>query len=67
MNAAVQCLAHTAPLKRVFLDHAYKADINMGNINGSKGKVARAFGDVTCALWQVCVLAAFETSTVRLD
>ena len=57
MNAAMQCLAHTTPLKAIFLNGAYKVDVNMDNVNGSKGAVVTAFGDVLQALWQVNLLA----------
>ena len=56
MNAAVQCLAHTAPLKSIFLNDAYKVQVNRENANGSKGAVVSAFADVMQALWQVIVL-----------
>ena len=56
MSAAVQCLAHTAPLKSVFLTDAYKVDVNRDNVNGSKGAVVTVFGDVMQALWQVGLL-----------
>ena len=53
MNAAVQCLAHTEPLKAIFVTGACKVDVNTENMNGSKGAVVTAFGDVVQALWQV--------------
>ena len=53
MNAAVQCLSHTMPLRTLLLDAAYKEAINKENILGSKGVVVTAFGDVVQALWQV--------------
>ena len=56
MSTAVQCLAHTAPLKSIFLNDAYKVDVNMENVNGSKGAVVTGFGDVMQALWQVGML-----------
>ena len=62
LNAAVQCLAHTGLFKTLFLTSVYKADINEENLNGSKGRVVRAFGDVMQALWQVHHLDLYKTS-----
>ena len=53
MNSSVQCLAHTAPLLRVFLSEAYKADINRDNPLGNKGELAEAFGDLVSKMYQV--------------
>ena len=43
----------TEPLKAIFVTGAYKMDVNTENLNGSKGAVVTAFGDVVQALWQV--------------
>ena len=59
LNAGVQCLSHTVPLRSLFLDAAYKEAINMENIDGSKGVVVTAFGDVVQALWEVNMLASY--------
>ena len=54
MNSSVQCLAHAAPLVRVFLSGAYKEDLNPDNPLGNKGELAEAFGNLMKLLWQVC-------------
>ena len=54
MNSSVQCLAHAAPLVRVFLSGAYKEDVNPDNPLGNKGELAEAFGNLMKLLWQVC-------------
>lgn len=53
MNSSVQCLAHAAPLVRVFLTGAYKRDLNPDNPLGNKGELAEAFGSLMKLLWQV--------------
>lgn len=65
MNSSVQCLAHAAPLVRVFLSGAYKNDLNPDNPLGNKGELAEAFGNLMKLLWQVrpsCVQCAGWTS-----
>ena len=53
MNSSLQCLAHAAPLMRVFLGGAYKAEINPDNPLGRGGELAEAFGSLMQKLWQV--------------
>ena len=54
MNSSVQCLAHAAPLVRVFLSGDYRQDLNTDNPLGNKGELAEAFGNLMKLLWQVC-------------
>ena len=53
MNSSLQCLAHAAPLMRVFLSGAYKAEINPDNPLGRGGELAEAFGALMQKLWKV--------------
>ncbi len=55
MNSSLQCLAHAAPLMRVFLGGAYKAEINPDNPLGRGGELAEAFGSLMQKLWKVGV------------
>ncbi|KAK9473563.1 uncharacterized protein V1510DRAFT_414376 [Dipodascopsis tothii] len=51
MNSVLQCLAGTGPLARYFLNGSYRKDINVRNQLGSKGVLAKAFGDLLSALY----------------
>ncbi|KAK9826555.1 hypothetical protein WJX74_002546 [Apatococcus lobatus] len=51
MNSSLQCLAHTVPLMRVFLEEAYKADLNVDNPLGMRGELATSFGMLMDRLW----------------
>lgn len=53
MNAALQCLSHTAPLKDFFLDpdSNWKNQLNRDNFLGHHGEVADAFGSLMQAMW----------------
>ena len=53
MNSSLQCLTHAAPLMRVFLGGAYKAEINPDNPLGRGGELAEAFGALMQKLWKV--------------
>lgn len=53
LNAVVQCLAHTPPLKLMLTSRAYRADINMTNTLGKKGQVATTFAELVDALSKV--------------
>jgi ubiquitin C-terminal hydrolase len=53
MNSSLQCLAHAAPLVRVFLSGCYRQDLNPDNPLGNKGELAEAFGSLLKLLWQV--------------
>lgn len=53
MNSSLQCLAHAAPLVRVFLSGQYKQDLNPDNPLGNKGELAEAFGALLKLLWKV--------------
>lgn len=36
MNSALQCLAHTVPVLRVFLSDEFRAEINRDNVLGAR-------------------------------
>jgi hypothetical protein len=53
MNSALQCLAHTVPLMRVFLaNDRWKAELNRDNPLGLGGKLAAAYGALLAQLWR---------------
>ena len=52
MNSTIQCLSATYPFARLFLDGAYKKMINVNNPLGTRGVLAKAFGDLLHALWE---------------
>lgn len=52
MNSSLQCLVHSMPLIRTFLNGAYRADLNRDNPLGLGGKLAAAFGGLMGKLWQ---------------
>mmetsp|Transcript_13273 Transcript_13273/g.24893 ORF Transcript_13273/g.24893 Transcript_13273/m.24893 type:complete len:440 (-) Transcript_13273:15-1334(-) len=51
INAAFQCLANTQPLVDYFLAGLYEEEINETNPNGTRGELARCFGEVVCTQW----------------
>jgi len=46
MNSVLQCLANTEPITKYFLYELYKSDINKQNTYGTKGQLAREFGEL---------------------
>ena len=57
MNAVVQCLVHTLPLKLMVTSGAYHADISSDNQLPSKeAKVAREFAELLGAMSKVRLL-----------
>lgn len=50
MNSALQCLVHTAPLVKYFLQD-YSDEINKQNPLGMHGELAIAFGDLLREMW----------------
>ncbi|KAI9557505.1 hypothetical protein GHT06_017333 [Daphnia sinensis] len=51
MNAVLQALANTTPLKNYFLDKKFQADINRDNPLGFGGSLAIAFAIILRQLW----------------
>ncbi|KAF7828086.1 ubiquitin carboxyl-terminal hydrolase 9 [Senna tora] len=50
MNSAIQCLVHTPPLVKYFLQD-YSEEINVENPLGMRGELALAFGELLRKLW----------------
>lgn len=46
MNAALQCVLRIEPLARFFLTNQHLGDLNVGNVLGSEGYLACAFGEL---------------------
>ena len=51
MNAALQCLSHTALLRQYFLSDQYLHNLNRENKFGSHGEVALRFGALVRRMW----------------
>mmetsp|Transcript_6615 Transcript_6615/g.13554 ORF Transcript_6615/g.13554 Transcript_6615/m.13554 type:complete len:1188 (+) Transcript_6615:229-3792(+) len=51
MSSALQCMSHVLPLTRYFLSNKFERDINLNNILGTGGKVARAYGALLRDIW----------------
>ncbi|UXI20812.1 hypothetical protein NH340_JMT06754 [Sarcoptes scabiei] len=52
MNAVLQCLANTDPLREYFISDRYEKDINIANKLGTKGLFAKEFANVMKHLWK---------------
>lgn len=50
MNAALQCLGHTVPLRNYFLSGSFRGDINK-SAPKTRGKLGRAFGELVVQMW----------------
>ena len=44
MNSALQCVLRIEPLSRYFMRNGHLQDLNVGNVLGSEGYLACAFG-----------------------
>ena len=51
MNSALQCLSNTFNLTKYFLEKRYIPEINVENILGSKGKLAKEYANLLNNLW----------------
>lgn len=51
MNATLQCLAHTWPLRQYFLSGQYKKDLNRENPLGTGGELAIEFAKLLQEMW----------------
>ncbi|XP_071850144.1 ubiquitin carboxyl-terminal hydrolase 32-like isoform X3 [Apostichopus japonicus] len=51
MNAAVQCISNTQPLTLYFKTDSYLHELNMSNLDGMKGHIARRYGELVNDLW----------------
>eukprot|EP00948_MAST-09A_sp_MAST-9A-sp1_P002675 g2675.t1 len=52
MNSALQCLSNTSTLTDYFLENLYKTEINKKNPLGTKGEMARAYGELLASMWK---------------
>lgn len=51
MNSALQCLSNTWPLTKYFLEGHFKAEVNMENALGTKGKLVFNYARLLNELW----------------
>ena len=51
MNSSLQCLSHTEPLTKYFLDGHFQDEINMNNVLGTEGKLAKAYALFIKNMW----------------
>nr|CDJ94773.1 Ubiquitin carboxyl-terminal hydrolase and Peptidase C19 domain containing protein [Haemonchus contortus] len=51
MASALQCLSNVPELTKYFLSNRYVADINERNPLGTRGELARAYGDLLHNMW----------------
>lgn len=51
MNSALQCLSNTQPLTKYFQEGCHFAEINLTNPLGTKGALARRYGQMLQLLW----------------
>lgn len=51
MNSTLQCLAHTAPLRKYFLSQQYLNDLNKDNPLGTGGELAIEFSELLSQMW----------------
>lgn len=46
MNSSLQCLIRITDLAQYFLTNGHLNDLNVGNVLGSEGQIACAFGEL---------------------
>lgn len=51
MNAALQCLSNTPPLTNYILTDKYVDDINLNNLLGMHGEIARTYAELIKVMW----------------
>ena len=51
MNSALQCLSNMDVLRAYFLKEAFKYEINLDNVMGSKGEVVTRFAELLNQVW----------------
>ena len=51
MNSTLQCLAHTAPLRRYFVHGEYQNDLNRDNPLGTGGNLTTEFANLLKQMW----------------
>lgn len=51
MNSALQCLSNCTPLTNYFINKTYVGEINLMNVLGQQGRVARSYARLLQNLW----------------
>jgi hypothetical protein len=51
MNSALQCLLHTIPLTKYFLERKFEQDINKTNPLGMEGRIPESYSDLIYNIW----------------
>lgn len=51
MNSALQCLSNVPELTEYFLKGIYNNEINVVNVLGTRGQLARAYGSLIQDMW----------------
>ena len=51
MNSALQCLSNTPELTEYFKSNTFKSDINLTNVLGTKGVLAKKYANFVKNLW----------------
>jgi len=66
MNSTLQCLSNLPALRHHFESGEYAADVNLSNPLGTRGRLARSFGDLMRAMWSegVTVVSPLDTKAV---
>ena len=52
MNSSLQCLSNTEMLTKYFLSGDYSKEINTGNLDSSKGAIAKAYYNLINLMWK---------------
>ena len=52
MNSMLQCMSNAAPVTEYFLSEQYEGDINLKNILGTGGRLARGYAGLMEDLWK---------------
>jgi ubiquitin C-terminal hydrolase len=51
MNSTLQCLSNLPALRAHFASRAFEREVNEHNVLGTKGRLARSFGDLVGLMW----------------
>lgn len=65
MNSALQCLLRVCDLAEYFLANGHLADLNVGNVLGSEGQMACAFGELVKSYYTTSRRALEPTDILR--
>lgn len=64
-NSGTQCLMHSMPLMKHFLDGSWEQWINLENKLGSRGNLVRAFNSVAQKMWSPSTSGAIRPSELK--